>query len=198
VWPEGRRVSFHDVVFTDDGPTGLPPDVAADAPREPPKPGEVEVYAVEYRLLAGQRRQKGNRAMSAVRKPARGVEILYATADGSWGVHRRFWREAVERDFRASLGVPPAELEPLAEGRRRRVRDVLQVAHHDHLPERAPTQSDRWTGFVRASALATDGGHPDGPAPTKAGEESQRTVAADLESDTSPSLERDREEGGGQ
>lgn len=63
-------MSFHDVAFTDDGPTRLPPDVAADAPREPPKPGEVEVYAVEYRLLAGQRRQKGNRALPAVRKPA--------------------------------------------------------------------------------------------------------------------------------
>jgi hypothetical protein len=154
-------VTFHDVAFTDDGPIRIPPEFVADAPRDPPDPGEVEVFAVEYRLIAGQSRQKGNRVMPAVRKPAKGVEVLYVTADGRKGAHKRFWRNTVERYFRASLGIPPSELEPLADERRHRVRDVLQVAHHDHLPEHAPAQPDRWPGFTRASALATDGGHPE-------------------------------------
>lgn len=154
-------MSFHDVAFTDDGPTKIPSEFVADTPRDRPAPDEIEVFAVEYRLIAGQSRQKGNRVMPAVRKPAKGVEVLYATADGRRGAHKRFWRNAVDRYFRASLGIPPSELEPLTDERRYRVRDVLQVAHHDHLPECGSSRPDRWPGFTRASALATDGGQPD-------------------------------------
>jgi len=189
-------VSFHDVAFTDDGPTEIPPEFVADAPRDPLGPGEIEVFAVEYRFVAGQSRQKGNRWMSAVRKPAKGVEVLYSTADGRRGAHKRFWRDAVDRHFRASLGIPPSDLEPLADDRRYRVRDALQVAHHDHLPESDSSRSECCPGFTRASVLATGGGHPDDPQKSIARERERETSADALESPTIQSTERALGSGG--
>jgi len=122
-------MTVHDVNFTKTGPTNIPPELVADVPRESPAADEVEVFAAEYRLVGGQRRQKGNRYLSARRTPAKGVEILYVTPDGRRGTHRRFWGDAVEYRVRASLGVPPAALEPIEPHRRHRV-----SARHSNSP----------------------------------------------------------------
>jgi hypothetical protein len=186
-------MTFHRVAFRDDGPAPITPDVLEGEPRDPPAPGEVPVYAVEYRLVGGQSRQKGNRADPATREWVNGVEILFAAADGRCGLTKRFMREtALDRHFRASMGADPDDLGPLEAERREQVRDVLQVCHHEHLPQRSPAQPAHYPGFEPASALVADGGAQTPPVPMVASEGPAGKVVAGPEPRAFQRWERSR------